>query len=407
MWYNSVAHFILRQTQKEVETMTKKKKTSIVFTGDIGFDRYMDKKWLDEQLLSEGLLNFFYGADHVAANVEGTLIEACDDGSRGVFFHSMSPDAVSFLRKIRADIWCIGNNHTMDAGADGIISTRALASAEGALTVGAGLDINEASEPIFIDEAGGIGIFVVAYQAECIPATENSAGIFRWDDMERISRCIARIKSLCRWCVVVAHGGEEFAPLPNPYTRERYMKYLELGADAVVSHHTHVPENYELFDDGKMIFYSLGNFIYDTDYQRAHRYTDTGVLLKLIFDEEKIEFEAMGTKLDRSVGRLCEASLPPVFTNVGANDYAALAPFSAQAFIEEEKKKMIFLEPERFGHATEDEWNAYFFSTEPDGYFKDAHMDLSVIVPFSKTLDSAAIEDCKLTEVKEYIKKLL
>ena len=28
-----------------------KDKTSIVFTGDIGFDRYMDRRWEDDQLL--------------------------------------------------------------------------------------------------------------------------------------------------------------------------------------------------------------------------------------------------------------------------------------------------------------------------------------------------------------------
>ena len=102
--------------------------TSIVFTGDIGFDRYMAKKWLDEQLLSCGILDFLHSADHVAANVEGTLIDASDDGTRGVFFHSMDPDAAIFLRKIRADIWCIGNNHTMDAGEAGIISTQKIAA---------------------------------------------------------------------------------------------------------------------------------------------------------------------------------------------------------------------------------------------------------------------------------------
>lgn len=384
-----------------------RKSVSVVFTGDIGFDRYMDKKWLDDSLLCDGILGFFKSADHVAANVEGTLIDALDDGSRGVFFHSMSPDAVIFLRKIGADIWCIGNNHTMDAGPAGIVSTKALAAAEGALPVGAGLDISEASEPIYIDGAGGIGMFVVAYQAECIPATESSAGIFRWDDTERIARRIAEIKARCRHCVVIAHGGEEFAPMPNPYTRERYIGYLEMGADAVVSHHTHAPENYEIFDGGKMIFYSLGNFIYDTDYQRAHRYTDTGVLLKLIFDEEKISFEAIGTKLDRAAGRLSKAPTPAIFTNIRSSDYAALAPRSAQAFIEEEKRKMIFLEPERFQNATEDEWQKYFFSTEPDGYFEGAHMDLSVVVAFSKTFDKERYDACPLESVKSYIEELL
>ena len=46
-----------------------KKTTSIVFTGDIGFDRYMDRKWEDENLLSKGVLDFFHSADHVCANV--------------------------------------------------------------------------------------------------------------------------------------------------------------------------------------------------------------------------------------------------------------------------------------------------------------------------------------------------
>ena len=61
-----------------------KNKTSIVFTGDIGFDRYMDKRWEDDNLLSKPVLDFFHSADHVVANVEGALIDAVDDGSRGV-----------------------------------------------------------------------------------------------------------------------------------------------------------------------------------------------------------------------------------------------------------------------------------------------------------------------------------
>ena len=40
-------------------------KTSIVFTGDIGFDRYMDRKWEDPELLSQSVLDFFHSADHV------------------------------------------------------------------------------------------------------------------------------------------------------------------------------------------------------------------------------------------------------------------------------------------------------------------------------------------------------
>ena len=384
-----------------------KEKTSIVFTGDIGFDRYMARRWEDDNLLSAPVLDFFHSADHVAANVEGALIDVVDDGSRGVFFHSMDPAAVCVLDRIGADIWCIGNNHTMDAGREGVVSTRAIAREKGCLTIGAGLNEVEASEPVYLDEAGGIGLFGVAYMAECIPATADEPGIFRWDDMDYIARRIAKVKARCRWCVVVSHGGEEFTSMPSPYTRDRYLKYLELGADVVVAHHPHVPENYETFDDGKAIFYSLGNFIFDTNYQRAHLYTDDGVLLKLIFTEDRLDFEAMGIRIVRGEERIEAAPLPDIFTDIRAADYELLAPLAAKAFVAEDMRKMIYLEPERFTNAPQEVWDGYFFSTEPDGYFEGAHMDFSVIVPFAKTADEGAWQRCALEKVKAYILRQL
>ena len=384
-----------------------KNKTSIVFTGDIGFDRYMDKRWEDDNLLSKPVLDFFHSADHVVANVEGALIDAVDDGSRGVFFHSMNPAATKVLQDMHADIWSIGNNHTMDAGKEGVISTRKIAAELGCRTIGAGLNEVEASEPVYLDEAGGIGMFCVSYMNECIPATATEPGIFRWDDLDYIKRRIDEIKAKCRWCVVVSHGGEEFTSLPSPYTRDRYLKFLELGADVVVGHHPHVPENYELFDDGKAIFYSLGNFIFDTNYQRVHLYTDLGVLLKLIFTEDKLDFEAMGIRIVRGEERIDVAPLPDVFTNIPAEEYDRLAPLSAKAFVEEDRRKMVYLEPERFTDAPQAVWDGYFFSTEPDGYFEGAHMDFNVIVPYSQKADTGEWKKSKLEKVKEYILKQL
>ena len=384
-----------------------KDKTSILFTGDIGFDRYMARRWEDEKLLDDETLAFFRSADHVAANVEGALIDAVDDGSRGVFFHSMDPAAACLLEKIGADIWCIGNNHTMDAGREGVVSTRALAEKMGCRTIGAGLNEVEASEPIYLEEAGGIGMFGVAYMAECIPATATEPGIFRWDDMDYIAERIAEVKARARWCVIVSHGGEEFTSLPSPYTRDRYLKYLELGADVVVAHHPHVPENYELFDDGKAIFYSLGNFIFDTDYQRAHLYTDQGVLLKLIFTEETLDFEARGIRIVRGEERIEAAPLPEIFTNVPAEEYALLSPLAAQAFVKEDMRKMIYLEPQRFTDAPAEVWRDYFFSTEPDGYFEGAHMDFSRIVPLSRRAEEGAWRQSSLEQVKAYLLRQL
>ena len=381
----------------------KSRETTIAFTGDIGFDRYMNGRWEDEALLAEPVLSFLRESDHVAANIEGALFAAEDDGSRGAFFHAMDPAVTKVLDRMGADIWCIGNNHTMDAGVDGLRSTLAIASSLGRRTIGAGMDEVQASEPVYLDEAGGIGMFGVAYLSECIPATATEPGIFRWNDMERIAARIKEIKSRCRWCVVVSHGGEEFAAMPNPYTRDRYRKFLELGADVVVAHHPHVPENYELFEDGKAIFYSLGNFIFDTDYQRGHPYTETGVLLRLCFTEEAFRFEAIGTRIDRETERVEAAPLPDIFTNVPAEEYALLAPLSAKAFVEESRRVMIYLEPEKFRDAPQEVWDAYFFSEDTDGFYAGEHMDYNVVIPFAETAEEGAWKRSALEKVKAHI----
>ena len=377
--------------------------TSIVFTGDIGFDKYMNQKWEDDQLLSDSVLKYFQDADYVCANVEGALFEVPEDDTRDVCFHAMNPKATKVLRKMQADIWNIGNNHIMDAGIEGLISTKEIAQKEGFRTVGAGCNRTDASEPVYLDEAGGIGILSVTYMAGCVPATDTEPGIFRWDEMDYIADRIKEIKSRCRWCVVVSHGGEEFAALPLPYTRNRYLKYLEMGADVVVGHHPHVPENYELLDNGKAIFYSLGNFIFDTDYQRAHMYTDTGVLLKLSFTENKMTFDAIGVHIDRNTERLDAVELPEIFTNIPGDEYSLLAPLSAKALIAEDMRVMRYLEPKKFVNCSDSVWDDYYDHTVSSYCTPNAHMDYDVILPLAQEAEKGLWITSKLDNIKNYI----
>ena len=212
-------------------------KTSLAFTGDIGFDHYMDRKWEDKNLLSPKILDFLNGADHVIANVEGALVDRKNiitDGVNAVdatMLHSIDPAAAKVLLNIKADIWNIANNHIMDAGPAGVSATLDIAKKCGAKTIGAGMNIEEAARPLFLKEAGGIGMFAVGYRRGCKPADNDKAGCLSWNDMERIRNNIDEIKKTCRWCIIVSHGGEEFTSLPSPYTRDRYLKYLDMGAD--------------------------------------------------------------------------------------------------------------------------------------------------------------------------------
>ena len=131
------------------------------------------------------------------------------------------------------------------------------------------------------------------------------------------------------------------------------------------------------------------------------------MLLKLIFTEEKMDFEAMGIRIVRGEERIDASPLPDVFTNVPADEYELLAPLSAKAFVVEDMRKMIYLEPERFTGAPQTVWDGYFFSEEPDGYFKGAHMDFGVIVPFSQKANEGAWKNSRLEQVKEYILRQL
>ena len=303
-----------------------KEKTSLVFTGDIGFDRYFYGKWDDEELLSEEILDFLNSADHVIPNVEGPIANAEQNTTQsGVqqLLHTIDPKAVKVLRKMNADIWNICNNHIMDAGPYGIESTLNMAKELGVQTIGAGMNIKEARKPVIIDEAGGIGLFGVGYQRACRKADIDKPGCYSWSDLDAIQDTINEIKSKCRWCIVVAHAGEEFTPLPSPYTRERYHKYLEMGADIVVGHHPHVPMNYETVGD-KIIFYSLGNFIFDTDYQRSQFNTELGLIVKLNFTENEFSYEPMGLRIVRGEERVVKDELPRIFVDVQEEDFNLL-----------------------------------------------------------------------------------
>lgn len=385
-----------------------KKETSLIFTGDIGFDRYFEGKWADEALLSPELLRYFKTADHVVANVEGALCDvdpSVDTEGKGAFCHVMNPKAVAVLDQLCADIYDYANNHTMDAGDVGITQALAIAKEKGVAKIGAGLNTEDAAKPAVLKEAGGIGIFAVGYQPTCKAAEKDKAGVLSWNDYEVIERTVREIKKENRWCVLVSHGGEEFASMPSPYYRERYLKYLSYGVDVVVAHHPHVPQNYEILPDGRAIFYSLGNFIFDTDYQRAQLNTDVGVLLKLTFTEEKFTFSAVGTKIERGVQHVGLGDLPAIFTNIPAEHYETMVRYAAKVFVHAEKAKQIFLHPENYNWETDKEkWVRNFYGlAEKRVVVPNELNDFKVILPLAEKADGKACCDLGYEAIVRYL----
>ena len=384
-------------------------KTSLIFTGDIGFDKYMDKRWEDENLLSDEVRDFLASGDHLIVNVEGPLYERNRiDATTGALslVHSMDPKVGDFLQSIGADIWNICNNHIMDAKEEGIKATLENAASHGALTLGAGMNEEEARRPVILKDAGGIGMIGVGYQRACRKAGPETPGCFSWSDLDEIEKIIKEIKKTCRWCIVVAHAGEEFTALPTPYTRDRYLAYLDMGADIVVAHHPHVPMNYETIGD-KIIFYSLGNFIFDTPYQRSQFNTESGLFVKLNFSEESFDFEPFGIRIDRENERVVKGDLPAIFTDVQKDDYEKLVPLAAKMFIENTKKQLRFLKPEQFENATEEDFFNNFYEPLRSGRVPGETLDFQIIYPLSLKADEGSWKESSLEGVKDFILKQL
>ena len=363
-----------------------KESTTLAFTGDIGFDHFMQNKWEDENLIDPALLDILTSSDHVIANVEGPL--AGEDAVRVKaaemrLMHTIDPRAAVVLEKIHADIWNLANNHIMDVGPDGLEMTLEEARKRGVRTIGAEMDLERAKRPVILDEAGGIGLFGVGYQRGCKPAGPDKAGCLSWSDMDSIREVITGIKQKCRWCVVVAHGGEEFTAIPSPYTRDRYLEYLRMGADVVVSHHPHVPMNYELVGD-KAIFYSLGNFIFDTPYQRAQFNTDKGIVLQLHFTNDNYSFTAHGLKIDRSNEHIVSAELPRIFVDIQEDEYNKLIPLACKMFIAATKRQQVFLYPDKYKNASEADWEENLMNPKRSGRVIGEGLDFHIICPIAE-----------------------
>ena len=401
----SYTHFKDFEARGEKFCQLVRGETSLLFTGDIGFDRYMDHRWEDPNLLSKRVRDVLAYADHVIANVEGPIMaDTKNDVNEGTkqLLHFMDPAVADFLVQNHCDIWNICNNHIKDAGEEGIAATLEEAKKRGVRTIGAGMNIEEARKILYLPEAGGIGMFGVGYQRACRKASETEAGCFSWSDLDAIKEAISEIKKTCRWCIVVSHAGEEFTPLPSPYTRERYHLYLEMGADIVVAHHPHVPMNYETVGD-KAIFYSLGNFIFDTDYQRSQFNTEKGLLLRLDLTPEKWSFKPYGVDILRGKECIDLGELPVIFQDVPEEEYKLLSPLSAKMHIAATRRQMTYLDPKRFKDATEEEWKAHFAEPLRTGRVPGETLDFFILCPLAEEAEKEQWKQSKMPDIVKYI----
>ncbi|MGQ9617890.1 MAG: CapA family protein [Candidatus Aminicenantia bacterium] len=250
-----------------------RKVNTILFTSDIMLDRgvknLIKKKGLYYPF--EKLSSFFNRVDFVVGNLEGTIQENASESRKSMKF-SFSPEVVEALSNNNFRLLSLANNHSFDFGKTGLEKTMVFLK---------NAKIDFIGNPLKIDKDSLIEIEKISFLA--LNKTYN----FNSPDDE-IAELIKKIKfsDKNKFLVVFFHWGEEYQTKSSPTQRELAHKIIDAGADLIIGSHPHVVQEIEIFNK-KLIFYSLGNFIFDQYFSEE---TQKGLIVGLEKYPEKIRY---------------------------------------------------------------------------------------------------------------------
>ena len=285
--------------QRVIEEIIPKKETTIIFAGDMMFDRSIRvamQEHGDEHVFS-CVGTMLDGADLVVANLEGpvTPYRSVSVGS-GVntpenTTFTFPTSTADFLYRHNIRVVNLGNNHIMNFGRDGVEQTKKYLDAAGVKYFG-DPDIAEAERALRMDINGIPFSFVNWSDWTPVgnPSDSNGAG-----KQNSTVEQIGKERAAGRVVVVYTHWGEEYIP-PIQRVRDLAHSFVDAGAAIDIGSHPHVIQEVEEYN-GKKIYYSLGNFIFDQYFRDDVR---KGLVVKVVFDEKGVaSTEDTYTWLDR------------------------------------------------------------------------------------------------------------
>lgn len=204
-------------------------------------------------------------ADITIGNLEGPLSTKGTKvaGKPDNLIFEAPPQAVESLTTAGVDIVVLANNHAMDYGAPAMQETLEVLARAGVAYAGGGMNKADAWKPAIVEREGKKVAFLSFTQR--IPSyflpTATSAGVASGKDMRAVTAAIRAAKQQADYVIVSFHWGVEQAYEVNSQQVRDGRASIDAGADMVLSHHPHVLQAVEFYK-GKLIAYSLGNFIF-------------------------------------------------------------------------------------------------------------------------------------------------
>lgn len=171
------------------------------------------------------------------------------------------PSSVVGYKALGVNVLCLANNHVLDQGHKGLVTTLRTLASNDILHVGAGNNLLDASKPLILDFRGKkVGIYACA-EHEFSIASENCPGANPFNALESFDH-IKRLKDSCDYVIVLYHGGREFFRYPSPNLQSSCRKFVDSGANLVICQHSHCIGCMEEYGKGSIV-YGQGNFLFD------------------------------------------------------------------------------------------------------------------------------------------------
>lgn len=275
-------------------SLNQSRPLNLLFFGDMMLDRHVGERLEGRHMgyLLDGLAGeekyFFTGFDIISANLEGAVT---DGGAHyapvNAYDFAFSPERIAELKDYGFNYFALANNHFSDQGERGVIETRKNLSELGFYFSGA--------PDARIDENTRQDIEVAGQKIAMI----SLSMVYNNFDLENAKSLIEQAAIETDLTIINIHWGNEYQHQFNRYQQNVGHALVEAGADMIIGHHPHVVQGVEIYQ-GKPIFYSLGNFIFDQYFSAA---TQESLALKITVDSEQIIISLLPLRSERSVPR--------------------------------------------------------------------------------------------------------
>ncbi len=257
---------------------------SVVFGADIvpvpnNYNQFISADL--DGLFGRELLDILGQSEHLVFNLETPLTDTPSPIVKTGPNLIAPVDTVNGLAALHPSLITLANNHILDQGEEGLLSTIETLKNKDVPCIGVGRTPEDAAKPaVLVCNGKRIGVYACA-EHEFSIVRDHCAGANPFDPYESLDH-IEELKKHCDNVVVIYHGGKEFYRYPTPETMKRCRKMIEKGACLVLCQHTHCVGCMEEHHGGTIV-YGQGNFHFDRSEDECWQ---TSILVRATFDTD-------------------------------------------------------------------------------------------------------------------------